>query len=47
MAVCFAGLEFGITKDLLERAHALVNAGVDILALDSAHGDSARTSLRL
>jgi IMP dehydrogenase len=36
--LCGAGV--GITKDLLERAHALVNAGVDILALDSAHGDS-------
>jgi IMP dehydrogenase len=36
--LCGAGV--GITKDLIERATALVKAGVDVLVLDSAHGDS-------
>src|SRR5699024_2852564 len=30
----------GATKDVLERAQALVNAQVDMLVLDSAHGHS-------
>ncbi len=36
--LCGAGV--GITPDLLTRAKALIAAGVDVLALDSAHGDS-------
>jgi IMP dehydrogenase len=36
--LCGAGV--GITADLLARAKALIDAGVDVLALDSAHGDS-------
>jgi IMP dehydrogenase len=34
------GGALGITKDLLDRAAALVNVGVDIVALDSSHGHS-------
>ncbi|MFT4153411.1 IMP dehydrogenase [Parafilimonas sp.] len=34
------GAALGITKDLNERAAALVNVGVDIVTLDSAHGHS-------
>jgi IMP dehydrogenase len=30
----------GVTHDTLERAHALVNAGVDALIIDTAHGHS-------
>ncbi|MCJ7497765.1 MAG: IMP dehydrogenase, partial [candidate division Zixibacteria bacterium] len=30
----------GVSKDLLERAEAVVEAGVDILVLDSSHGHS-------
>jgi IMP dehydrogenase len=30
----------GVSRDLLERAAALVEAGVDVLVLDSAHGHS-------
>ena len=36
--LCGAGI--GITKDFLVRAKALIDAGVDVLVLDSAHGDS-------
>ncbi len=36
------GAAVGITDDLLERAKALVDAGVDVLVLDSAHGHSER-----
>jgi IMP dehydrogenase len=36
--LCGAGI--GITKDMLQRAHAVVDKGVDVLVLDSAHGDS-------
>ncbi len=36
--ICGAGI--GITKDMDLRAKALVEAGVDVLVLDSAHGDS-------
>lgn len=34
------GAAIGVSDDLLERVDALVNAGVDIVALDSAHGHS-------
>ena len=34
------GAAIGITKDVLERAAALVEAGADVLVLDSAHGHS-------
>ncbi len=35
------GAAIGITNDVLARAGALINAGVDVLVLDSAHGHSA------
>lgn len=31
----------GVTKDVLDRAGALIDVGVDVLVLDSAHGHSA------
>ncbi|MCI8331931.1 MAG: IMP dehydrogenase [Clostridiales bacterium] len=34
------GGAIGITKDVLERAEALIKVGVDFLVLDSAHGHS-------
>ena len=34
------GAALGITKDLLDRAHALQTVGVDVVTLDSAHGHS-------
>ena len=34
------GAAIGVGKDLQERAEKLVEAGVDVLVLDSAHGDS-------
>ncbi len=34
------GAALGITADLLERAEALVKAGVDVVVLDTAHGHS-------
>ena len=34
------GAAIGVTKDILERARALVEAKVDVLVLDSAHGHS-------
>lgn len=34
------GAAIGVTADVLDRAGALVNAGVDCLVLDSAHGHS-------
>ncbi len=34
------GAAIGVTNDMLERVEALVNAGVDVLVLDSAHGHS-------
>lgn len=37
--LCAAAI--GVTKDMLDRAGALVAAGVDALVLDSAHGHSA------
>lgn len=33
-----AGAAVGVSKDVMERAQALVNAGVDLLVVDSAHG---------
>ncbi len=35
-----AGAAVGVTDDCLDRVTALVNAGVDVVALDSAHGHS-------
>ena len=35
------GAAIGVTSDVLVRAKALVDAGVDVLVLDSAHGHSA------
>src|SRR6187431_1763267 len=34
------GAAIGTSKDALERAHALVSAGVDVLVVDTAHGHS-------
>lgn len=34
------GAAIGATKDVLERAEALIQAGADVLVLDSAHGHS-------
>ncbi len=34
------GAALGITKDLMDRAGALQNVGVDVVTLDSAHGHS-------
>ena len=34
------GVAVGVAKNLMERTQALVNAGVDIVTLDSAHGHS-------
>ncbi len=34
------GAALGVTKDFLERAHALVEAGADVIAIDTAHGHS-------
>lgn len=34
------GAALGVSKDLLERADALIAAGVDILVIDSSHGHS-------
>lgn len=36
--LCAAAI--GVTSDILDRAGALVNAGADVLVLDSAHGHS-------
>ncbi len=36
-----AGAAVGVTKDVLERVNALVNAHVDVIVIDSAHGHSA------
>ncbi len=35
------GAAIGVTKDVLERAGALIDAKVDVLVLDSAHGHSS------
>ena len=37
--LCAAAI--GVTRDILDRAGALLDAGVDVLVLDSAHGHSA------
>jgi IMP dehydrogenase len=34
------GAAVGVTTDMLERASALISAGVDVLAIDSSHGHS-------
>ena len=34
------GAAIGVSKDLLDRSSKLVEAGVDVFVLDSAHGDS-------
>ncbi|MBO9730526.1 MAG: IMP dehydrogenase [Chitinophaga sp.] len=34
------GAALGITADLLDRAQALINVGVDVVCLDSSHGHS-------
>ena len=34
------GAAIGVTNDIMDRVTALVNAGVDVLVLDSAHGHS-------
>jgi IMP dehydrogenase len=34
------GAAVGVTMDIIERVQALVNAGVDVVTLDSAHGHS-------
>jgi IMP dehydrogenase len=34
------GAAVGVSRDALERAHALVAAGVDVLVVDTAHGHS-------
>lgn len=36
----YAGAAVGITNDVLERVEALVQAGVDVITMDSAHGHS-------
>lgn len=36
-----AGAAVGITKDTFERAQALIDAGVDLIVVDTAHGHSA------
>lgn len=43
--LCGAGI--GITKDLLERAEALLQCGSDVLVLDSAHGHSHNVLMAL
>lgn len=34
------GAAIGVTADMMDRVHALLDAGVDVFVLDSAHGDS-------
>lgn len=40
MGRLLAGAAVGITADTMERVEALINAGVDVITLDSAHGHS-------
>jgi IMP dehydrogenase len=40
MGRLLVGAGVGITNDILDRVDALQNLGVDIIALDSAHGHS-------
>lgn len=35
-----AGAAIGVTNDIMERVQALVNANVDVLVIDTAHGQS-------
>ncbi len=35
-----AGAAVGVTPDILDRIEALVNAGVDVISIDTAHGHS-------
>ena len=37
---CLVGAGVGITKDILDSVAALQHVGVDVIALDSAHGHS-------
>ncbi|GHT39290.1 inosine-5'-monophosphate dehydrogenase [Endomicrobiia bacterium] len=37
-----AGAAIGVTKDMFERAKALIDANVDVLIMDTAHGHSQR-----
>ncbi|GHT50773.1 inosine-5'-monophosphate dehydrogenase [Endomicrobiia bacterium] len=37
-----AGAAIGVTKDMLERTKALIDANVDVLIMDTAHGHSQR-----
>ena len=34
------GAAIGVTADMMDRVHAVMDAGVDVFVLDSAHGDS-------
>lgn len=34
------GAAIGVTDDMMDRVHALMDTGVDVFVLDSAHGDS-------
>lgn len=34
------GAAIGVTADMMDRVHALMDTGVDVFVLDSAHGDS-------
>lgn len=34
------GAAIGVTADMMNRVHALMDSGVDVFVLDSAHGDS-------
>lgn len=34
------GAAIGVTADMMDRVHALMDSGVDVFVLDSAHGDS-------
>jgi len=36
------GAAIGVGKDAIERAKALINAGVDVIVVDTAHGHSTR-----
>ena len=41
MGRLLCGAAIGVTNDIMDRVKALVEAGVDVLVLDSAHGHSA------
>ena len=40
IGIIHKNMSIGATPDVLDRVHALVEAGVDVLCLDSAHGHS-------